>query len=264
MNENNTSTYWNVNKKGGKYTIKEVNISKSKFVMNEQAIKEASPAFSTVSRDFMDAMSTFDHSKLSRALKSLETNISKTKDPKEIEHLGKMSGVLTGLVDKTTGQSTLARRNESVIREKDEEEKKPEEKPKEKPGGVELKQQKDAGAKPEKLAKVPGADKLEPKPKEEPKDTPVSALKGAEETPEEAPPEAEEPPTEKEKAPGFKILKQRLTSQTITNASLELNENGGTLNLELAGIKIPARLEWTWSGRVIFYVSNTPYVVQAG
>ena len=129
MNESDTSTYWNVTKKDKKYTIKEVNISKSKFVMNEQAIKEASPAFSTVSRDFMDAMSTFDHSKLSRALKSLETNISKTKDPKEIEHLGKMSGVLTGLVDKTTGQSSLTRRTESVIREKEKEQKKPEEKP---------------------------------------------------------------------------------------------------------------------------------------
>src|SRR3990167_9000699 len=173
MNEASGSTYWNVDKKKGEYLIKEVNVSKSKFSMKEaQTIKEASPAFAKVSHDFMDAMSTFDHSKLSRALKTLESNISKTKDPKEIEHLGKMSGVLTGLVDKTTGQSTLARRNESVIREKDEEEKKPEEKPKEKPGGVELKQQKDAGAKPEKLAKVPGADKLEPKPKEEPKDTP--------------------------------------------------------------------------------------------
>src|SRR3990167_395452 len=233
MNESNISTYWNVTKKDKKYTIKEVNISKSKFVMNEQLIKEASPAFASVSKDFMDAMSTFDHNKLSRALKSLETNISKTKDPKEIEHLGKMSGVLTGLVDKTTGQSSLTRRTESVIREKEKEQKKPEEKPKEKPAGAELKQQKDTGAKSPKLASVPGAEKPEPKPKEEPKDTPVSALKGDEETPEETPPEAEEPPAEKEKVPGLKVLKQRLTGQTITNAGLELDENGGTLNLEL-------------------------------
>ena len=73
------------------------------------SLKEGSPAFARISTDFMDGVSTFDHAKLSKAQKTLQTNMGQLKDPKEIEQAGKISGVLTGLIDQTTGQSALTR-----------------------------------------------------------------------------------------------------------------------------------------------------------
>lgn len=73
---------------------------------SKQPLHEASPAFARMSSDFMDAVGSLDdHAKLSKAHSTINMNMKALKDPQELEQAGKMLGMLTGLVDKTTAQT---------------------------------------------------------------------------------------------------------------------------------------------------------------
>jgi len=84
--------------------------------------------------------------------------------------------------------------------------------------------------------------------------------------PEDAPqevPQADAPTgAEKEKSGEEAAVAERLSGQTIQTASVDVDESGGEVSLQLVGVKVPATITWTNGGRVVFNFKGRPYVLR--
>jgi hypothetical protein len=226
----------------------------------EAKLAENSQQFKTCSSEFLAAMTPpFDHAKLSLALKKVNSLIGQITDPVERDQAGIMMGELTNLVDKTTAGGGSKFNTP----------------PPKKPGGTggpagtgglnsgrtrsgRRLSEADAGDKPAKK-KEPEDDEPEDVSLDSPDDdAPEAQKQKPTDVRDTKPPEAEDP----DQDPSQKILSQRLAGQTIRNAVIHLKGEGGELELELAGTKIPAKLSWDNSGKVQFVFKNRPYLLR--
>lgn len=211
---------------------------------HEGRLTEVSSEFSQISRDFMDSMNGFDHYKLSKALKTLQTNLPKLHDPKEIQQAGMMSGVLTNAVDSTTAQAgrstkttVTAGKTNSGRRLSEDDSKKKEEKPSKKKKEDDL-ETGSLDAPTEEPEKTPSEEPQTPSPEEDFESQPAKDQEQA-------------------------VMSDRLSGQTIKNVSIDLGDGkGGKLSLDLVGTKIPATLSWDPSGKVVFTFKNRPYILR--
>jgi hypothetical protein len=72
------------------------------------------------------------------------------------------------------------------------------------------------------------------------------------------------PIQEKQKTEEEFIVKKRLTGQTIKDASIDIDSNGGKLTLTLVNTNIPAEIKWTNSGKVVFDFKGRKYHIRRG
>ncbi len=207
-----------------------------------------------------------DHAAASEFVNTLSREKSKVLDPVEKQVLAAIEkenmGNATKTVDSTTratafgsgavaGKSLVSAGKKvdgRLIREDDKEEKdkKKDAKKKEEP------EEKDLGT---SVKDTPTEDDVESGVAPGPQDP--GGL-DAEETP--AP---EEPVAAPEQPKGEEaVVSDRLSGQTIKNASVELKAHGGAITLELVGTKIPAVLSWDSSGKVVFTFKNRPYILR--
>lgn len=128
-------------------------------------------------------------------------------------------------------------------------------------------------AKKGKVVREATRDEMNPQPQLEPKmpqlaKNPPSDDEVDDEVGLENEPEAEETPEKQEpvrqKSEEEFALQKNLTGQTIRNANVELDANGGSLTLDLVNTKIPAELKWSNTGEVTFNFKDRPYTIRRG
>jgi hypothetical protein len=240
---------------------------------SKRQIGEASSAFASITTAFMDYMAKpNDHLAASNFVNTISREKTRVTDPKEKQSIADIEksylGNATKSVDSSTKSTPLApvpksplttnplsksplaasKVTEAEDKDDNKKEKKKDDKkdsPK-KEKGIEIKPQKD----------VPGAPEGDPAGLEDPVEEPAEAEPVA-------PPEDPGIPTP-EKSPEEAVVSQRLSGQTIKNATVQLRPNGGMVNLELVGMKIPASIQWDSSGKVIFNFKNRPYILRHG
>lgn len=266
-------TLWKVVREGvSSFRVVEVNTKREEFMLESgiAVVKEASVEFSNLSRQFVQAMTPpFDHVKLASTLKAVESSIGKIVDPKEKNEAGAMLGALTNMVDATTAgggskvqmqkTSTVGARPASTLQSSG----------KKNPGKVvkEAESEKDSKKKDDKSDSEP--KKTKPKPKSEPEPTdkldPSAEPEGDEGL--ESSADLEEPQDElptRQPSSEEMVVSKALTGQTIKAANIQLTPEGGEFTLDLVSAAVPAKLEWSRSGKVIFHVNGRPYVLNKG
>lgn len=249
-------TLWKVVREGKKFNVTEVNTNKNEFVFESgiNVVQEASVEFSNLSKAFVTAMTPpFDHTRLSNALKTANQAIVKITDPKEKDQVGSMIGALTMLVDNTTagGGSSITNRSSvsaglqtsgrkiqgKLVREAD---KKDDEEEKKSPK-----------KEPEKTA----TQKLDPTKEPEVSDIETNGNQQS---------DVDEPVPERKPSSEELAVAKNLTGQTIKNAHVTIKPDGGELTLDLISAAAPSVLKWSKSGKVVFYASGRPYVINRG
>jgi len=266
-------TLWKVVREGTSFKVIEVNTKREEFIIESgiAVVQEASVEFSSLSRQFVQAMTPpFDHSKLSSVLRTANTSIQKIVDPKERTEAGAMIGALTNMVDATTagGGSKIQMKSASTTAA-------PGAKPVstlsqgiKRPGKV-VKEDaaKDSKKKDDKSDSEP--KKTKPKAKSEP--TATDKIEPTEEPEDdvglETNADMEEPQDElpvKQQSSEEMVVSKSLTGQTIKAANIQLTPDGGEFTLDLVSAAVPAKLQWSKSGKVVFYVNGRPYVLNRG
>lgn len=212
-------------------------------------ITEASQQFGQASREFVAAMTPpLDHNKLSLALKKINGLVGQITDPFEREQIGGLMGILTQAVDSTTAGGGSKFDTGTAAK---------------KPGAPVTSGKAVPGA----SVSEAGDEPAKKKDRKQPDDSEEAGLDS--ENPGKSPDDATDvrdtkPPVdpEHEQDPAQKVFSQRLAGQTIRNATVKLKPDGGELDIELVGSKIPAKLSWENSGKVSFVFKNRPYALR--
>mgnify|MGYP001561622825 CR=1 FL=1 len=263
-----SKTLWKVVREGKFFRVTEVNTKKEEFIFESgiSVVKESSVEFSKLSTLFTQAMQPpFDHTKLSTALRTANSAVSRIVDPKEKQDVGAMIGVLTNLVDSTTagGGSKIQTRSssfsgtqpvttlkQSFVRigkiVKEDEEKKDKKKDDNKSDSEPKK------TKPKPKQEPKATNKLDPS--DEPEDDAGLETSASLDGPQDDLP-AKQPSSEE------MVVSKSLTGQTIKAANIQLNPQGGEFTLDLVSAAVPAKLQWSKTGKVVFYVNGRPYVL---
>ncbi len=120
--DENTKTYWRaVRQESNKFKVTEVKTATDTYMLQlaESVVRESSPAFSDLSKAFMDAVSgPGDYSQYSNALSLMTTKQSQLQDPKEQQRADAMLQNLSALAKSTRVANKIgASQREARLRE---------------------------------------------------------------------------------------------------------------------------------------------------